>query len=759
MNENSTQIQQKLLELLEQDNPDLTAIQDLVTDLSLNDKTSAAFTVDAGLIERLGRELVGRNETALSEIIKNAYDADAPKVKVVFHDAHTNKGKINIYDSGNGMSHSQFLQGFMRISSSDKINNPTSPRFHRRRAGRKGIGRFAIQRLGSRVTILTKVKGDDLALKVSLNWNDYKPDQNLTSLRHNIEKVSWKKEMGTKISIEGIEGIWTLAKIKTIYRYVLDLIQPTPLSQAAKDYVEEQNDIDPGFVVEFVQMVNGERVNVISEESEIFNHAVAKIEAFVDEKGVGQCTVTSDALGHSDTFSIMPRDEDSTTYTSLKNAYLKAHYFIYNSEFIPRQLLGTFRETAKNRSGIKLYRNGFRVLPYGEFRDDWLTLDHSATARTILPPHSNSNFYGFVEVTDEEGNMFEETASREGVIENDAYIQLVEFGFASLSQSVLKIASFRNRKQKAGSTKSTPTTKFEPSKSSTALLDEALRNIANIKDKGEADTDPLMDTLLQAKEQVRRDLAELAMLRILSSLGLFIGEFNHEIKHHLVSLLAENALIAGNLDDKNNLVKRIGLHNKVLKSLMSYSGYFDKAIAQNVNREVRPQNLFRTIVAFEEVIRQSANRAGIELIVEQDGHSPVYTIPMHPSELSSILVNLFTNSKKAVQNIDVPAQIRIFVAQNNGKCSFEFSDNGVGIPNKYRDRIFDAFFTTTGLAYQAEIGDLDNVGSGLGLKIVSDILSSNRGTISLVEPGDGFATCFRIEMPISSIEEVKQYYE
>ena len=114
------------------------------------------FTVDAGLIQRLGYELVGRAETAVSELIKNSYDADATIVDVDFIDTAVQGGSLVISDNGLGMTEEQLINGFMRISSTDKLHNPTSPRFNRTKAGRKGIGRFAAQRLGEELVIVTQ---------------------------------------------------------------------------------------------------------------------------------------------------------------------------------------------------------------------------------------------------------------------------------------------------------------------------------------------------------------------------------------------------------------------------------------------------------------------------------------------------------------------------------------------------------------------------------------------------------------------------
>jgi hypothetical protein len=94
------------------------------------DQKRVGFTIDAGLIQRLGYELVGRAETAVSELIKNAYDADARNVNVYFKNSNVIGGALEICDDGLGMDEGQLINGFMRISSSDKIHLPL---FHRKR--------------------------------------------------------------------------------------------------------------------------------------------------------------------------------------------------------------------------------------------------------------------------------------------------------------------------------------------------------------------------------------------------------------------------------------------------------------------------------------------------------------------------------------------------------------------------------------------------------------------------------------------------
>jgi hypothetical protein len=113
------------------------------------------FTVDTHLFRELGELLVGRDSTALVELIKNSYDADASVVTVDGrHLDDPKRGRISIADDGIGMNAKVFEQGFLRIASRMKeVGDRRSPLYKRRFTGAKGIGRLAAHKLAKRVRI------------------------------------------------------------------------------------------------------------------------------------------------------------------------------------------------------------------------------------------------------------------------------------------------------------------------------------------------------------------------------------------------------------------------------------------------------------------------------------------------------------------------------------------------------------------------------------------------------------------------------
>ena len=124
----------------------------------------ARFTVDTHLFRELGELLVGRDSTALIELVKNSYDADATEVEVHAQDLESSRdGWIQITDNGVGMSPSVFEEGFLRIASRAKdIGDRRSLRFKRRFTGEKGIGRLAAHKLAETIDV-TSFPGEEIS--------------------------------------------------------------------------------------------------------------------------------------------------------------------------------------------------------------------------------------------------------------------------------------------------------------------------------------------------------------------------------------------------------------------------------------------------------------------------------------------------------------------------------------------------------------------------------------------------------------------
>lgn len=720
------------------------------------------FTVDAGLIQRLGYELVGRAETAVSELIKNSYDADATVVDVEFIDANNENGTLTISDNGIGMTEKQLVEGFMRISSTDKIHNPKSERYNRTRAGQKGIGRFATQRLGEKLIIVTQTLDANYAIKIVIDWNLYNIDTDLTSIKFPIEYVEKQRAEGTTLKIESLRDIWNVTAIKKVNSYVAELFQPDYLSERSRNYNSAiQNDAT--FKVDFNQTIRGRRETVVNDKLAIFDKSLAVFEGFIDAEHRGKLRIISEPLGLNDDLYIDYSDEEAK-FTALKDVYFRIHYFIYSRYQyyrgrITAKDLSVIQEMSKTAGGVRLYRNGFRVLPYGEPTDDWTNIDRRWSSESGITnvPLNNKNLFGFVEITAPDGKVFEETASREGLIENEAFGQLSTFLHKSLVAARQrvgeKIKVFKDHDNRSSDKREE--TQQETAQEKIKKLRQILEESTNTKEEGEktqenreeekAKQEQKKAEGIKLVEEISKELEEASMLRVLAGMGLTIGEFTHEIKQFQPAVYGHISQLKN-----QNLSEDAGIQLKGIEQniddLIAYTSYFSATVDQNICRETKPVDVLAVIDNFNQTINNDLKKNDIKFEVDEWDYR-VITIPMHRSEWSSILFNLYTNAKKAIKRAKSIGKILVEVGVEGDYIFINFHDNGDGIPEENRSRVFNAFYTTsTPAGFDAPKND-QMVGTGLGLKIVKDIINSYKGKIFVISPQEGYSTCFRIEIP------------
>lgn len=720
------------------------------------------FTVDAGLIQRLGYELVGRAETAVSELIKNAYDADATVVDVEFIDANDDKGTLIISDNGIGMTEKQLVEGFMRISSTDKIHNPKSARYNRTKAGQKGIGRFATQRLGEKLTIITQTIEANYAIKIVIDWNLYNIDTELTSIKFPIEYIEKQKVEGTTLRIESLRDIWNVTAIKRVNSYVAELFQPDYLSEKSRSYNSAvQNDAT--FKVDFNQTIRGRRETVVNDKLAIFDKSLAVFEGYIDADHRGVLHIFSEPLGLNDDLYIECSDKEAK-FTAVQDVYFRIHYFIYSRYQyyrgrITAKDLNVIQEMSKTAGGVRLYRNGFRVLPYGEPTDDWTNIDRRWSSESGITnvPLNNKNLFGFVEITAPDGKIFEETASREGLIENEAFRQLSTFVHKSLVAARQrvgeKIKVFKDEDHRASGRREE--TQQESTQEKIRKLRQILEESTDATEEGERTQESREEEKAKQEqkkaegikivEEISKELEEASMLRVLAGMGLTIGEFTHEIKQFQPAVYGHISQLKNQNLSKEGESQLKGIEQNI-DDLIAYTSYFSATVDQNICRETKPVDVLAVIDNFHQTINNDLKKNDIKFKVEEWDYR-VVTVPMHRSEWSSILFNLYTNAKKAIKRAHSIGKILVEVGVERDSVFINFHDNGDGIPEENRYRIFNAFFTTsTPAGFDAPKND-QMVGTGLGLKIVKDIISSYKGQIFVTPPQEGYSTCFRIEIP------------
>lgn len=755
------QIKEKLQTLLKEQPLDYNKIVALSNELAKLDPNSVRFTVDADLVSRLGNELVARQETALSELIKNAYDADATKVSIRFVDTDEVGGTLIVEDNGTGMDREQLIDGFMRISSNMKKEKPFSDLYNRKKAGRKGIGRFAVQRLGNKLEIMTKTADATDSYDVKFDWSDYQASKNINEISNTVLMVPAHTQInGTTLVMTDLKDKWSVAAIKHVYSYLDDILQPVSEFNV--------NDNKGGFDLIVEKEVNGE-VTIIENESQHFEkYAVATIWGKVDDNGFATFHIDSKELGfvHDEQLGF-DLDNANTPFTLLKNVRVKAYYYL--EQYLPKSQKTAIRKYLQRSGSIRLYRNGYRVLPYGEPSNDWLKLDESLRRRSILPQHGNNNFEGVINIDDNSGN-FEETSSREGLVENDAFIQLQNFVYRMLVTAVIRIAKERNVKITTSQNKvdgkwQDIDLRVKNIAYSIDELDKALEanQTGSVEDRRASKKivsklkKDLNELRKEQKEERKRQQEERTMFRVLSSVGLTTEQFVHEIKYYLGNMVSDIDFLKTHVSAGSDEERRLKILDGNFSNFSTYVSYFDAMVANNVNRTLVPVEMRKVVRDFIKVMASDAEKSGVKFEAPEFIGYNLYTQPMHPSEWTSILFNFYTNAKKAIKRAHRIGNIRIVTGKDEKNIYLEFLDNGDGIPEGSEEIIFERFYTTSNVA---SLEDTDNVnsiaGSGLGLSIVRDICISNKGSVKVVAPSGAYSTCFRVEIPALSDKEIEK---
>ena len=747
----------KLKEELNRDNPDWKLIEKISAVLVDSNTNSVRFKVDAGHINKLGYELVGKQETALMELIKNAYDADATVVTIDFIGAEQAGGRLVIEDNGTGMSLETVKNMWMNISTDFKKNNKKSLLYERTRAGRKGIGRFAVQRLGKQLKMTTRVKGENKAIVVFFDWDeDFKAGRDINEVFSLVDYIDKAVDSyGTTLEILELRESWNKSQLNKVWNSVLSLQTPFNYFSSIIDEKFHKNE-DPGFET----IINNENANQkrveISLSTMFLDHALADISGWIDEEGNAFVEIKSERLQMKETIGL----NESYKFTGALTFHSK--YFIYLSALMSISIRKA-QDIAREYGGIRVYRNGFRVLPYGERSDDWLKLDSDTSRRNLLVPAANTNFFGAV-LLDDKNENFEETSNREGLLENNAFTELAQFARSALEVAVLRIAAVRERKQKAG--QQNFSSELVPIKKPSEIMQELkdyLENLAksenvNFDEKSKLIVQKLMlatsEATIYEQHQEEKNLAAIQyeeMLRILASLGISLSIFGHEINGAINSLNASITLLKIKLENEKVNKSVLDVVDRMQHSsdrVFNVGKYVGQITSHNSSRSLKNINVNAVVKDFFYNFSNHLDKKSIELTMDLSKDF-IQTTLMHESELITVLLNFTTNSIKFLKKSNVSdPRIKVTTIKNDNYVLIKYEDNGTGILEKDKHKIFDAFYTTS----TASDESLEGVGTGLGLKIVSDIATSYGGSVRIIEPTIGFKSAFEFRVLREGVE-------
>jgi len=403
--------------------------------MSTHDDILQPFRPRARVLQLLGDELIGSPRLAVFELVKNAYDADATDVVVRLDLRRGRKPMISVADDGEGMT-LETLRDVWLVPGDDHRQKQRqalrrSTKHNRLPLGEKGLGRFAVHKLGNLITLVTRAKGARECV-VEIDWNELiaKPylDEAPVRIRVRDPEVFVGRKTGTRIEIRELrQADWTRGEVRRLQRQIVSICSPfeEPSGFHAslevigqEDWIADLPDVREILdraIWKFTFRLDGGHFDWKYEFRQVPG---LKLERRIVEK-------TGDRLKlppPSGTDDRMERKVVADETTTAGIGPVSGEFYIYDRdrEVLRRlaniQLLTDYLD---ENGGIRIYRDGIRVYNYGEPGDDWLGLDLrrvNAPTRGI----SRNIVLGAIHLSLEVSQDLLEKTNREGFVENSA---------------------------------------------------------------------------------------------------------------------------------------------------------------------------------------------------------------------------------------------------------------------------------------------------------------------------------------------------
>lgn len=728
---------------------------------------SLNFKPHARLLTMLGDQLIKNECIALVEIIKNSYDADAAWVKVTFAGFGKNyefgpASKIIIEDDGVGMTRNVLTEHWVSPATPiKKIGKQTQDTTAKGRKiqGEKGIGRFAILKLGKTVSIITRPEGLQNEYTLNLDLSAYDDDflkkhdkdktvylEDITVSLSTSPKASVireedivlgtrgvrRKPHGTRIEISNLRGAWTSTKVDRVYE---DVIRLQSIFDGSEGSGEETSGANPAssdfdvliykddsflpfsneYLVKLRRLIRHDAVLRITDGSYdepkgtfSFQLNGRPIELPLSDPEISGLKIFRDVFGQKGEIL----GERGTKCGSFTFGF---YVFDFDRDPNSRHFLNSEDRKILKAHRIYLYRDKIRVYPYGDPDDDWLQID--AYRGTIAAGWflSNDQVVGFVNITQQGNPKLQDKTSREGLIDvgeaTSDFIHLLQIFLAWVRKK--PYGQYLARRKR---TKAVEIAKKEQVK-------EALDSLAEKLGNNKAAQAALAQTSKLYATERSYLIQRAEMTESLAGVGLSVETASHDIM-----AVMRRALIA--LDSLITDTQKVGTLSKELvnRELIALRGMlsFVEAQLKDIQQLFRSTKQRRKDIRVREVLEKvhklfaaSLSKDGVGFKVVEKG-SPLVA-KTTDAVLLQLFLNLFDNSLYWLQS-KASGKRQIEVVLDGNENTLIFADSGPGVKADDAPFIFDAFYSGKG-----------EEGRGLGLYIARQLLDRHDYTIELAD--------------------------
>ncbi len=704
----------------------------------------------ARILRTFGDELISSEVVALVELVKNSYDADATRVVVRFTEPlEVGQGRIEVIDNGHGMSLETIQTTWMEPATLFRKRQTYSEEHRRRVLGEKGIGRFAASRLADKLEVVTRRPDAPYEVRVLFDWLQFDDESKyLDQVAISWEQIEpadicpsggiealWEADVapearevthGTILRMDGLRKTWGGEQLLDLRAELSRLISPywnrdhaperdvfQVMLQLPAEFNNLSGLVDPPEVLESPHYTLSGQVD----ESGRYT-LTTKLRGETAEKVVdGRCILPGNRQPLCGPFRIELRvwDRDAASMNQVAHEYGST----------TRDVRGDLNQAA----GISIYRDGFRVLPYGDRHNDWLRLD----IRRVQDPTrrlSNNQIVGHVFVSANQNPLLRDQSNREGLMVGQALDDLRRQILCMLNELETRRHALRRHAEK-------------PQRGGvfTGFDLAALANTISKRYPQDAE-------LLVLVQQTDADLGNrveqvqevLARYRRLATLGQLVDTILHDGRLPLTKIGNEAQLGLRDIDRAKT--ESSSLAQRLRQRFSFISGQAD--VLATLFRKIEPfggrkrgrpvqTRLEQVIADAFSVLQTEVNE--VKAKVALPGTSTPVTVDQ--SEIQQVIINLLQNSLYWLRSVSPEnRKIQVSVSRRQSESDaveVTFSDSGPGVQPEFRDRIFEPYFSTK------------PDGIGLGLAIAGEIVAEYySGDLELLDSGPLPGATFRI---------------
>jgi signal transduction histidine kinase len=701
----------------------------------------------ARILRTFGDELISSETVALVELVKNSYDADATRVLVRFEGPlEAGEGLLEVIDNGHGMSLETIQDAWMEPATLYRKRDTHSEGLRRRVLGEKGIGRFATSRLADELEVITRRKGDAQEVHVEFDWTAFDdPERYLDEI-----KARWWRSRpadiaaggavdlltdndnaasddapshGTVLRMKRLRNTWDAEDFANLRSGLARLISPFERSLFSGEH--------GAFRIELRLPEGHEGLDGVVEPSEALDRPHYRLAGEISKDGRYSFDVKmkGTAETHQLTGQFVIGDGRVPTCGPIRLELRVWDRDASAMRGLAHEQGATVRDIRRDldqAAGINIYRDAFRVFPYGEPRNDWLRLDIRRVNNPTLRL-SNNQIVGYVLISADANPDLRDQTNREGLIDNQAFEDLRELITASLNE--LEQRRFRARRPPRGA------------KPEGIFTDFTLASVGRYARRQHPNDTELQVLIAEAERDLDRRVEEvqdvIARYRRLATLGQLIDTVLHDGRAPVSKIRTEAGLGLRDIERERNgkLVPRLGERLTLIRGQSEALGtVFQKIEPFGGRRRGRPRRVpLEGIIADAfAVLDHEIDRLGVKIELPKTETE----VSVDAAELQEVIINLLQNSLYWLRGVDEDERrIRIRVRRHPDRVVVTFSDSGPGVKDEVADHIFDPYFSTK------------PNGVGLGLAIAGEIVSEYyAGSLELVEPSSLGGATFRITL-------------